>query len=85
MTESTDPAQSLIALARRLMEEPAIPPAKTLPEAIVALAAAARQSTMDDDGTAFIVQHLKRTLDQAQALEDEIVRLRRLAGETDHI
>jgi hypothetical protein len=85
MTDTTDQDQVLLALAQRLREEPPIPPAKTLTEAVVALAAAARQSTMDDAGTAFIVQHLKRTLDHVQRLEDELARLRRTAGASVHI
>jgi hypothetical protein len=64
---------------------PPIPPPKSALEAVIALAAAARQSTSDDEGTAFVVEHLRRTINAVQALEDEIVRLRKLAGEPDHI
>lgn len=58
------------------MAETPIPPPKNATEAVVALAAAARQATMDDAGSAFVAEHLKRTLDAVQALQDENQRLR---------
>lgn len=59
------------------MTETPIPPPKNATEAVIALAAAARQATMDDAGSAFVAEHLKRTLDAVKALEDENQRLRK--------
>lgn len=67
------------------MAEIPIPPPKNATEAVVALAAAARQATMDDAGSAFVAEHLKRTLDAVRALEDDNARLRAALAARDGI
>lgn len=64
---------------------PPLPPPNNAVEAVIALAAAARQATMDDEGTAFVAEHLLRAINAVQALEDEVSRLRKNAGATHHI
>lgn len=58
------------------MAEIPIPPPRNATEAVIALAAAARQATMDDAGSAFVAEHLTRTLAAVKALEDDNARLR---------
>lgn len=65
----------------RAREPRPLPPAESLAQAVIALAAAARQATSDDAGTAFVAEHLLRTLNAVQALENELARLRLAVGE----
>jgi hypothetical protein len=64
---------------------PPMPAPENLLDAVIALAAAARQSTMDDEGTAFVTEHLLRTTKavleleaRAAKFEQEVLRLNKL-------